>query len=157
MIVKLEPLTAEAFAPFGQVLTVPTAPGRDYFDDALSNLRPNAKASLSIARREDLATLPFTATQMERHEFSSQSFVPLDVGRWLVMVAPHASGGGPDMTKAKAFLPRPGQGVTFGANVWHHPMTILDKPATFAVYMWLVKGPGDEEFFTLKTPVTISL
>jgi ureidoglycolate lyase len=157
MIVKLEPLTAEAFAPFGQVLTVPTAPGRDYFDDALSNLRPHAKASLSIARREDLATLPFTATQMERHEFSSQSFVPLDVGRWLVMVAPHAAGGGPDMSKAKAFLPRPGQGVTFGANVWHHPMTILDKPATFAVFMWLVKGAGDEEFFTLKTPVTISL
>lgn len=156
MNVKLQPLTAEAFAPFGDVLTIPAAPGRSYFDAALSNLRGEAKASLSIARREDLATLPFQATQMERHEFSSQSFVPIDVGRWLVMVAPHAPAGGPDMAKARAFLPAPGQGVTFAANVWHHPMTILDKPATFAVFMWLVKGAGDEEFFTLQTPVTIT-
>ena len=94
---------------------------------------------------------------MERHEFSSQSFVPLDVGRWIVMVAPHAAGGGPDMTRAKAFLPAPGQGVTFGANVWHHPMTIFDKPATFAVFMWLTRGTGDEEFFTLPEPVQITL
>jgi ureidoglycolate lyase len=156
MIIKLDPLTAEAFAPYGEVLTIPVSPGRSYFDGALANHRPEAHASLSIARREDVATLPFTATMMERHEFSSQSFVPLDVGRWLIMVAPHAPGGGPDMTRAKAFLPAPGQGVTFGANVWHHPMTILDKPATFAVVMWLTRGAGDEEFFTLPTPVQIT-
>jgi ureidoglycolate lyase len=156
MIVKLEPLTAEAFSPYGQVLTVPASPARNYFDGALANLRPNARPSLSISRREQVATLPLTAVQMERHEFSSQSFVPIEVGRWLVMVAPHAAAGGPDMTRARAFLPALGQGVTFGANVWHHPMTILDRPATFAVFMWLVKGAGDEEFVTLATPVTIS-
>jgi ureidoglycolate lyase len=27
---------------------------------------------------------------MERHEFTSQSFVPIEVGCWLVVVAPHA-------------------------------------------------------------------
>jgi ureidoglycolate hydrolase len=46
--------------------------------------------SLSLSRKEDLSSLPLAARQMERHEFSSQSFVPIEVGRWLVVVAPHA-------------------------------------------------------------------
>jgi ureidoglycolate lyase len=93
---------------------------------------------------------------MERHEFSSQSFVPIEAGRWLIVVAPHATGGGPDMHGARAFIAGPRQGVTYGANVWHHPLTILDRPAAFAVYMWLEGGKGDEEFFTLPAPVTIA-
>ncbi len=156
MNVVIEPLIANAFAPFGEVLQVPAGGGRSYFDQALSNLRDAAKPSLSLAHRADIASLPFTATQMERHEFSSQTFVPIEAGPWLVMVAPHATGGGPDMTRARAFLAGPGQGVTYGANVWHHPLTILERPASFAIFMWLTRGPGDEEFFTLKTPVTIT-
>jgi ureidoglycolate lyase len=151
----VEPLTEESFAPFGEVLTVPHPSGRAYFGRALANLRPSARASLSLARKEDVASLPLLARQMERHEFSSQSFVPVDAGRYLVLVAPHAAGGGPDMTKARAFVAAPGQGITYGANVWHHPLTIFDRPAAFAIYMWLEGGKGDEEFFTLPTPVRI--
>jgi ureidoglycolate lyase len=86
----VEPLAAEPFAPFGEVLTIPEPTGRTYFDRALSNLRPSARPSLSLSRKEDLSSLPLAARQMERHEFSSQSFVPIEVGRWLVVVAPHA-------------------------------------------------------------------
>jgi ureidoglycolate lyase len=152
----VEPLEPEPFALFGEVLAVPQAPGRCYFDRALANLRPSARPSLSLTRKEELSSLPLTARQMERHEFSSQSFVPIEVGRWLVLVAPHAAGGGPDMCKARAFLAGPRQGITYGANVWHHPLAILDRPAEFAVYMWLDDGKGDEEFFTLPEPVTIA-
>jgi ureidoglycolate lyase len=152
----LEPLAAAPFAAFGDVLEVPHPSGRTYFDGALGNLRPAARPSLSLARREELSSLPLTARQMERHQFSSQSFVPLEAGRWLVVVAPHAAGGGPDMTRARAFLAGPHQGVTYKADTWHHPLTILDRPAAFAVYMWLDGGKGDEEFFTLPAPVTIA-
>jgi ureidoglycolate lyase len=152
----VEPLSAERFAPFGEVLKIPHAAGRSYFDRALANLRPSARPSLSLSRKEQVSSLPLAATQMERHEFSSQSFVPIDVGRWLVVVAPHAEGGGPDMTAARAFLAGPDQGVTYGANVWHHPLTILERVASFAVFMWLEGGKGDEEFFTLPAPVTIA-
>jgi len=152
----VEPLEPEPFARFGEVLAVPQAPGRSYFDRALANLRPSARPSLSLTRKEEPSSLPLTARQMERHEFSSQSFVPIEVGRWLVLVAPHAAGGGPDMCKARAFLAGPRQGITYGANVWHHPLAILDRPAEFAVYMWLDGGKGDEEFFTLPEPVTIA-
>jgi len=151
----VEPLAVEPFAPFGEVLTIPELTGRAYFDRALSNLRPSARPSLSLSRKEDLSSLPLVARQMERHEFSSQSFVPIEAGRWLIVVAPHATGGGPDMRDARAFIAGPRQGVTYGANVWHHPLTIFDRPAAFTVYMWLDGGKGDEEFFTLPAPVTI--
>lgn len=153
----VRPLTADLFAPFGEVLTTPTPRGRNYFETALANLRPAARPSLSLARRDEIASLPLTVTQMERHEFSSQSFVPLEAGRWLVLVAPHAAAGGPDMARAQAFLAGPDQGVTYGANVWHHPLTIFDRPAAFAVFMWRDGGTGDEEFVTLSTPATITL
>jgi ureidoglycolate lyase len=153
----VEPLAADPFAPFGEVLAVPHPTGRTYADRALANLRSSARPSLSLSRKEDLSSLPLVARQMERHEFSSQSFVPIEVGRWLVLVAPHAAGGGPDMSRARAFLAGPRQGVTYGANVWHHPLTILDRPAAFAIFMWLDGGKGDEEFFELPATVTIAL
>ena len=151
-----QPLTAEGFAPFGTVLDVPRQAGRTYFDGTLANRRSGARPSLSLARRDEIATLPFTATMMERHEFSSQSFVPIDCSGWIVMVAPHTPDSRPDMAKAHAFLAGPEQGVTYGANIWHHPLTIVERPASFAIFMWLEGGRGDEEFFTLAEPVTIA-
>ena len=50
----------------------------------------------------------------------------------------------------------PKQGVAYAADVWHHPLTILDRPACFAIYMWLEGSNGDEEFFTLPAAVTIA-
>lgn len=139
------PLTAEAFAPFGDVLAAPAAPGRDYFERALRNDRPGAWPSLSLSARAPHEG-PVVVRAMERHAFSSQSFVPLGDARWLVLVAPHAPSGGPDMSRAAAFLAGPGQGVTYGADVWHHGMTVLDVPARFAVFMWRDNSAGDEEF-----------
>ena len=155
-MLRIEPLTAEAFAPFGQVIETPATAGRTYFSDALRSTRPQARPSLSMACRMP-SPLPLTATLMERHRFSSQTFIATDVARWLVLVAPHAAAGGPDMTGARAFLPAPGQGITFAADVWHHPLTVFDRPGTFAIYMWLDGTNGDEEFFTLRTPVPIDI
>lgn len=155
-MIRCDELTQEAFAAFGQVIEMPTETSRQYFSAALSNRRPQARPSLSMAYRTP-SPLPLTATQMERHRFSSQSFIATDVSRWLVMVAPHHPNGGPDMAAARAFLPRPGQGITFAADVWHHPLTVFDRPGTFAIYMWLDGTVGDEEFFTLPKPIAIDI
>jgi ureidoglycolate lyase len=157
MRIVAKPLTPEAFAPYGDVLTAPAQFGRTYFDDGLHNRRPGARPSLSVSHAGRVATLPLEATVMERHEFSSQSFVPLDVSRWVVAVAPAGPDGGPDSSRAVAFVPAPGQGVTYHANTWHHPLTILDRPARFAVFMWRDGTTTDEEFRTLATPFTIDL
>jgi ureidoglycolate lyase len=37
--------------------------------------------------------------------------------------------------------------VTYAADTWHHPLTVLGGlPATFAVWMWRDGTAGDEEF-----------
>ena len=153
--ISARPLEQEAFAPFGEVLSLPDAGGRLYYDAALSSLRPDAWPSLSIARPSEPASLPFTVKLMERHRFSSQSFVPIDAKRWLVVVAPHAPGGGPDASRLQAFVARGDQGVTFAADIWHHPLTVLDEAASFALFMWRNGTASDEEILDLADPAMV--
>ncbi len=148
------PLSAEDFAPYGDVLTTPAEPGRAYFEGGLGNARPNARPSLSMVHRSPPASLPFEANLLERHEFSSQTFMPLDIARWLIVVCPHAATGGPDVARALAFIAGPDQGVTYRPNTWHHGLTVLDRPARLAVFMWRDGTAGDEEFVPV-TPFTI--
>jgi ureidoglycolate lyase len=144
-----QPLNREAFAPFGDVIDVPSETGRKYYEEALGNLRPAARPSLSMVLKAETADRPLQATMLERHEFSSQTFVPVDVGRWLIAVAPHARAGGPDLAGLRAFIANGRQGVTYKPNTWHHGLTVLDRPARFAVFMWRA-GTKDEEFVPVK-------
>lgn len=151
------PLTAAAFAPYGEVLEAPREAGRVYVERSLANGRAGAKPSLSFALAKPVAALPLKAVQMERHEFSSQSFVPMDAGRFFVIVAPHAAAGGPDESRIEAFVAGPGQGVTYGMNVWHHPLSVIGDPIRFAIFMWLERSRTDEEFVQLPAPLEIAL
>jgi ureidoglycolate lyase len=155
MKIIASPLTAEAFAPFGEVIERPAAPGRQYYDAALGNGRPQAPGSLSMVQRPPIEGLPFEARMMERHEFSSQTFIPIDAGRWVVVVCPHHPDGGPDVAGLRAFIASPQQGVTYRMNTWHHGLTVLDQPATMAVFMWRDGTSGDEEFVDVP-PFTVS-
>lgn len=151
------PLTRDAFAPFGDVVDVPNEAGRLYYEDALGNLRPAARPSLSVSLKPETRDRPLRAELLERHEFSSQTFLPLDVDRWLIVVAPHAASGGPDLAGVRAFIATGRQGVTYKANTWHHGLTVLDRPGRFAVFMWRDGSQDDEEFvpvvpFTIRVP-----
>jgi len=148
MILAAESLNPRDFAPFGDVLTPPSF-GRSYFDQGLCNARAAAQGSLSMTRASPLQALPMRATLLERHEFSSQSFVPLSVSRWLIVVAPSGMNGGPDLARTRAFVAGPGLGVTLRIGVWHHGLTVLDRPADFAIFMWRDGSASDEEFVTV--------
>lgn len=150
-----QPLTREAFSPFGDIIDMPTAAGRFYYDKALGNLRAEATGSLSVALKEPTSDRPLRSDMLERHEFSSQTFIPVDVGRWLIVVAPHAPEGGPDTSKALAFIADGRVGVTYRANTWHHGLTTLDKPGSFAIFMWTA-GTKDEDFVPVE-PFTVMI
>lgn len=150
MEIVLSALTQEAFAPFGDVIDIPDVAGRTYYEDALGNLRPTARASLSVSLKPETSERPLKVEMLERHEFSSQTFMPLDVGRWLVVVAPHAKSGGPDLAGVRAFLVNGKQGITYRPNTWHHGLTVLDRPGRFAVFMWRDGSQGDEEFVPVR-------
>ncbi len=151
------PITSEAFAPFGDVLACPAEPGRVYFDKGLANGRPDVRASLSLSHVAPTAEMPLRVWQMERHEFSSQSFVPLDVSRYVVIAAPKIASGGPDAARARAFLVPGNVGITYHIDVWHHPIAVLDRAARFAVIMFRDGGPRDEEFVPVPEPFLVTL
>ena len=110
--------------------------------EELENLRATAKPRLTLATAAP-RTLPLTATEMERHMQSSQTFVPLDVGRWLVVVCARAPLGGPDVAHGRALIAGPDRGITYRTNTWHHGFTVLDRPGRFAMFMWLDGSSGD--------------
>ena len=147
--VLAEPLDAQAFSPFGEVFGPPAQPGRAYFDGPLGDDRPAARPSLSVVHTLP-AALPLRVTHLERHPFSSQSFVAMDGARWLVIVCPHAAGGGPDTAAVRAFIAAPGQGVTYRRDTWHHSLTVLERPAAHAILMWCDGTSGDEEILAVE-------
>lgn len=149
-------LTEAAFAPFGTLVEYNAAESRRALADELQNRRAEARANLDFATVA-AQTLPITATVMERHVFSSQSFVPVDVARYLVVVAPDAAGGGPDMTRARVFAASGRQSVTYHAGVWHHPLTPLDRDGVFAIVTFRAGNAGDEEFVSLPEPVRLGV
>jgi ureidoglycolate lyase len=151
----MEPISAEAFAPFGQVLP-PVAPGRPRRDliEELENGRPSGRPRLSLATVEP-KTLPLVAVEMERHAFSSQAFVPIDCASYLVLVAPHGSAGGPDVAGLRAFRVPGDIGINYRADTWHHPLSAFERVARFVVFTFVDGTEGDEDFVTLPAPISI--
>jgi ureidoglycolate lyase len=92
---------------------------------------------------------------MERHRYSTQTFLPLDVERYVVVVAPHSADGTPDMRQARVFVVPSDTGISYGADTWHHPMIVLDRPGCFAVLLWRDGTSNDIETVTLDEPVLI--
>jgi ureidoglycolate lyase len=132
------PLTADAFAPFGDVLDAHGAPdfpinaGQcDRFHDRarLEFLGEGARAGISLARSRPSA-LPLRLERVERHPLGSQAFLPLGADPFLVVVAPDADGV-PE--PPLAFLTRPGQGVNYLRNVWHGALAPLGRSAGFVI------------------------
>ena len=123
----------------------------------VTNNRPGAHCSLSVSHIAAGPEFPLTAIEMERHEFTSQSFIPIDVSRYLIVVAPSLAAGGPDTKLAQAFIVPGDVGITYGVNVWHHPISVLDRPGRFAVLMWKDGSNQDEEFVQLEHPFEIVL
>lgn len=135
----VEPLTREAFAPFGQVIVAdetahhyPINNGMTerYHDLARVELGGvHARPLISIFRGQPY-TLPLTLKLLERHPLGSQAFYPLSPRPFLSIVAPDESGvpGRP-----RAFLVPPHCGVNIAINTWHGVLTPLDEAADFLV------------------------
>lgn len=134
-VIRPAPLTAAAFAPFGDVLEATGAPDMVINDGRCGRFHDRARldfgdgrAGLSIFRA-DARPLPHAFDLVERHPLGSQAFLPLSADPFLVIVAEDTDGrpGAP-----RAFLSAPGQGVNLLRGTWHGVLTPL-VDATFAV------------------------
>lgn len=139
---RLIPLAAAAFAPFGTVSDAAEQAEVGPIWNGREAVGPKLRWSLS-----SVVGLPCRATVMERHRQSSQCFIPCDPAtRWLVLVAPRDAAGGPDMARATAFEATGAQALTYAPNTWHHPLAAIGTAARFAVLTHLDGGPDDTEF-----------
>jgi len=135
--IHTEPLTAEAFAPFGDVLEARGAPDRiinqglcgRFHDRARVDFGRDGRAGISIFLAEK-RMLPLKLEMVERHPDGSQAFFSITGARFLIIVAPDFKGhpGAP-----RAFLTAEGQGVNFLKDTWHGVLTPLVEPGLFAV------------------------
>ena len=153
-----EPLTEEAFAPFGEVIRLGRGkPGtRDAFAAAMDNERGDARLNVSVSRANE-TPMPLRVKWMERHPHSGQTFVPLDVSRYLILVAPTGVDGAPDMKDLKAFVAGRGQGINYRTGTWHHPFTALDRPSECLVLRFDDGGDEDTEWFEVANGPTVGV
>jgi len=123
---KLEPLTAEAFAPFGDVIqrqgviaeTINYGRTQKFADLArIDTGEEGGKISVHIYRSQPVK-LPFLIERMERHPLGSQAFMPLHQQPFPVIVAP--PGDDPDNLSIRGFISSGEQGINLHKGVWHH-------------------------------------
>jgi len=148
----VEPLTREAFRPFGDVIAASGAPDHWANGGAAEVFRDRAvldveaeggRPCVSIVRAAP-SRLPLQIRLMERHPIGSQAFAPLGAGAWLIVAAP----AGPlDSRAIRAFAAAPNQGVNYRRGVWHHPLIALGQVSDFLV----IDRAGDGENLTIES------
>lgn len=141
------PLTAEAFAPYGDVIASDNhAPliindGMTERYHALAQVQtssPNDQVLINLFHAKPYQ-LPMPLFSMERHPLGSQAFMPLDARPFIVVVAP--VGEQIALQDVRAFITDGRQGVNYHQGVWHHSLIAPDSPARFLVVDR--SGPGN--------------
>ena len=143
-LIHPEPLTAEAFASFGDVLAatgefrlINAGLCQRHHDRAHLEFT-DGRAGISIFRAEPRA-LPYSFDLIERHPEGSQAFIPMTDHPFLVIVA-----SDPD-TPPRAFLTSGAQGINLGIGIWHGVLTPLHAPGLFAVIDRIGAGANLQE------------
>ena len=148
------PLTAEAFAPFGDVLEA-TGPFhlinaglcKRHHDRARLDFGAGGCAGISVFQAEP-RSLPHAFDLIERHPEGSQAFLPMTGHPFLVIVST-----GPETTP-RAFLTNGAQGINLHRGTWHGVLTPLAAPGLFAVVDRIGPTPNLEEH-RYATPWTV--
>ncbi len=162
MNLKIEDLTPDAFAPFGEVITQPTrakdasGPGWTWWGQ--NHLLAGGERNYAIGYL-DLQPAELSFDWAERHMHSDELLIPMGED-CLVYVGPpdypdepdHL----PDLERFRVFRLRKGQGVLLGKGVWHGAPMAIDQPLNVTVL--LLKDTGAVDGYVVRfedTPVQI--
>ncbi|MBI1171573.1 Ureidoglycolate hydrolase [bacterium] len=145
MTLYTEPLTQDAFAPFGDVLDatgdfrlINEGLCQRHHDRALIDTG-DARTGISIFKAAP-RSLPYSFDLIERHPEGSQAFLPMSEHPFLVIVA-----AGPG-ARPRAFLTNGAQGINLHRGIWHGVLTPLSAPGLFAVVDRIGPTPNLEEY-----------
>lgn len=152
------PLTAAAFAPFGDVIEVAGAPDKiinqgmcgRHHDRAALDFGDNGRAGISLFDAK-ARQLPYTLDMVERHPEGSQAFVPVSGVPMLVVVAEDADGV---PVRPQAFISRPGQSINLHRGTWHGVLAPLGAPGQYIVVDRIGDTPNLQEHW-FEEPFTV--
>ena len=145
---RAEPLTGEAFAPFGAVLARPesspdaSGPGWRWWAEACE-LRPQERPYAIGFLALDPAEPAFDWAEYHRH--TVELILPLD-GDCLVYVAPPAE----EPRDFRVFRVEAGTGVLLRPRVWHGAPLAPEHAMSAAVF--LRRGTGKEDTVVVRFP-----
>ena len=136
---KLEPLSAGAFEPFGDVIQRQGVAPQDinygqtlkYADLALIDTGESGGETTIHLYRSQPATLPFIVERMERPPLGTQAFMPLHKRPFPVIVAP--PGDEPGIHSIRGFITNGEQGINYHRGVWHHYQISLNGICDYLV------------------------
>ena len=141
---------------------------------AVMNMFVCAPRYLTTNTSSDPCSGTFLIKILERHPYTTQTFIPLGLSakevaeaRYLIIVAPSLppsqvdealpvpstsdgrpdlpGRGLPDLTRIRAFIADGSQAVTYGAGTWHAPMVVIGtRPIAFVVVQF-ANGVGIED------------
>jgi ureidoglycolate lyase len=116
--VRAEPLTASAFAPFGQVV------GQA---ECRLELRDGEEFHLNVLSYDHR---PVRIDHLNRHHRATQALVPLNGKPAVIVVAPPAAAfrDAGDLTALRAFVMDGSSGINLALGVWHEgPFALADR------------------------------
>lgn len=120
----------------------------------IHNRRPDARLNMCVFRCS-AAKLPLEVKLLEKHEHSTQIFLPMNAAAtYLAIVC--LGGAAPDLDTLSAFLVEGPQGISYHPGVWHYPMTALNEPIDFACLVAENESIEDCTIHTFEQPLIIS-
>lgn len=148
-----QPITAEAFTPYGTLIEWPGSNGgtrtrpdsarpinggtsqRIDWPAALSLTQKGGEPRLALFQAQARA-FPFTATELEVHRHGSQSFAPLGLTAgelaYVALVATALPDGQPNLDTLHAFACSGAQAISLAPGTWHHALLAV-RAASFLV------------------------
>ena len=136
--VRAQPLTPQAFAPFGEIIDpqdrppdIETTINRSW--DGVTRLECRSRAIqvgfVTAYQR------PLRAAWMERHLEATQAFIPLEGRPSVFVLSPPSRDPRPDLAQATAFLLDGRRGVNLHVGTWHHLIFPLVPEASYVMIL----------------------
>ncbi len=160
--IKALPITAERFAPFGDVIVAGQAPMttidearfQQFANLANVDIDPAGAVSIGIVRSKSPTSFPYHFDMVERHPLGSQAFIPLTEFVFVVVVARPA-----EFVRVEdlhAFITNGKQGVNYHRGAWHMPLIAMAEGQEFLV---IDRSPTQDncEELILERPAVLEL
>ncbi len=150
--IKIEELNPDNFLSFGDVidkdncfrkLSINQGTTIRYHDVSRLKLTEQTGAPAISIFSGSPRNFPIEIKIMEKHPIASQTFLPIQNFDWLIVVSKEKNEL-PDIDTLRCFKVKGNIGITYNANVWHHPL-LVNKKQDF----WIVDRIKDKEISSI--------